>query len=157
MPLFSSTLLYVTAHLLCISSVTVGSGPSSTTYMEKIPIIDSEISLWTQESIHSSRYPFQFVLPSELPPSFYYSKVQSSGAIKYYVEVVGKRPGLCRFNRRIRKPFSVVPAASPNDIVNKTLLTSGWNKGWRSFTLEDRIRKWPWGGYSHIYAEVCRP
>ena len=74
--------------------------------------------------------------------------------MKYFIEVVGKRHGLLRVDRHLRKLFPVVPAASPDDIANKALLVGGWNQEWRSFKLEDRIRKWPWGGHSHVYAEV---
>ena len=142
--------------LSCISYITVSRGGSSWTYKEKIPLINSEIPLWTAGSSPPRRYPFQFVLPSKLPPSFHFSKGWSGGAIKYFVEVVGKRHGLFRSDRHIRKLFPVVPSASPNDISNKALLVGGWDQEWRSFKLEDRIRRWPWEGHSHVYAEVCR-
>ena len=128
---------------------------------ERISLINSKITLWAQGgSTVSSRYPFQFVLPSQLPPSFYHSSlhtdgvINTDGIIKYFTEVIGKR-GLFRFDHYIRQVFPVVPAASPSDISNKTLLVGGWNQSWESFEIENYVRTWPWEGYSYVYAEVC--
>ena len=126
---------------------------------EKISLIDSKVTLWARGSsssaVSSGRYPFQFVLPSQLPPSFYHSRVHLTDAsIKYFIKVIGKR-GLFRFDHYIRQVFPVVPAASPSDISNKALLVGGWNQSWESFKIENYIRTWPWESYSFVYAEVC--
>jgi hypothetical protein len=135
-----------------------------------IPLVNRLTTLWTLGSTISPpdsltpRFLFQFHLPSGLPPSFCprNSTLDAFGLIKYFIKVTGKRHG--RESRRIYKVFPVVSGASPDDISNKNLLMggwsqalslSGWNQGWNSFKLENRTRKWPWGDYSHVYAEVC--
>jgi hypothetical protein len=132
-------------------------GGSGTTHWETIPLINSEIPLRERGRSLLPRYPFQFVLPSALLPSFYHSNTNTNhteGAVKYYVEVVAKRNGLFWVCRN-RKVFPVVPEASPSDIRAKDLLKGGWRQGWNSIKLENRIRRWPRGGYSHVRADVC--
>src|ERR1700722_1816923 len=141
-----------------VSSIHQSMGGAGTTHWETIPLINSEIPLRERGRSLLPRYPFQFVLPSTLLPSFYHSSTNTNyteGAVKYFVEVVAKRDGLFRVYRNIRKVFPVVPAASQSDIRTKALLMGGWRQGWNSIKLENRIRRWPRGGYSHVLADVC--
>jgi hypothetical protein len=137
---------------------------SQTRHSEKIKLLSSEISLWSSETNRlnnaatttsgpSIRLPFHFNLRGSLPPSFV-TKSMHSGVVEYYIEVVADRPGIFHWNRRIRQPFLLVSQASPIDINNQVLLAQGRNSGWTSFKVDKRIRRWPWGDYSHVHAEV---
>ncbi|KAJ6588694.1 hypothetical protein B0H19DRAFT_1248312 [Mycena capillaripes] len=132
------------------------------THRETVPLLHSNQVLWTRGSAfpeagsHVISCPFQFQLPENLPPSFYCDAYSSGGAISYSLEVVGDRPGIFRLNRRIRRVFSVVTAASQAQLITKESLRQDWIGGlWRYFKQEKQLRQGVWGEYSRAYATVC--
>ncbi|KAJ6524422.1 hypothetical protein DFH09DRAFT_1286365 [Mycena vulgaris] len=121
-------------------------------------------SLWTPGSVlleAGSKVlgcPFQFQLPENfkfaplLSLLFFRSKVPHSGAISYSLEVVAERRGRFRANHQIRRLISVVPAASPDQLLVKEALREGWTGQWRDITQEKKLRQGIWGDYSHSRA-----
>jgi hypothetical protein len=94
-------------------------------------------------------------LPENLPPSFHCDAHSRGGAISYSLEVVGDRPGIFRTNRRIRRVFSVVPAASQNQLLYKESLRQGWIGAWKDIKQAEQLRQGIWGEYSRAHVTVC--
>ncbi|KAF7344477.1 Arrestin-N domain-containing protein [Mycena sanguinolenta] len=134
--------------------ITTQNGQNSTTYGETIPLLHSNKVLWTPGSAfpppdsHIVSLAFQFQLPANLPPSFHCAARGRGGAISYSLEVVGDRPGIFRTNRRIRRVFSVVPAASQNQLRINDSLRQGWLGPWRDIKRNEQLRQGIWGEYS---------
>ncbi|KAJ7496759.1 hypothetical protein FB451DRAFT_1208704 [Mycena latifolia] len=145
------------------TKITTQNGQTRITHTSNVPLIRSNISLWTQGTAfpepgsHVLTCPFRFQLPENLPPSFHCSAHSSGGAISYSLEVVGDRPGLFRSNRRIRRLISVVPAASQSQLLAKESLTQGWMGQWRDIKQDDKLRTGIWGDYSHAHATLSIP
>ncbi|KAF8150449.1 hypothetical protein K438DRAFT_1988410 [Mycena galopus ATCC 62051] len=97
---------------------------------------------------HILPLPFQFLLPTNLPPSFHCAAYHRSATISYAIEVTGERAGFYRINRRIRRLISVVPAASQSQLIIQESLRQGWNGPWKDFTQEEKLRQGIWGDYS---------
>lgn len=142
--------------------VTVNSGDDSITHRETVPLVQSDLTLWTQGAAsrearsHVLSCPFRFQLPKNLPPSFY-GFAHCSGTISYWLEVVGDRPGLFRSDRRIRRHISVLPAASQDQLIVTKALRQGWMGQWRNFNQSDKLRTGLWGDYSHAHAILSLP
>ncbi|KAJ7496776.1 hypothetical protein FB451DRAFT_1208747 [Mycena latifolia] len=130
---------------------------------QTVELMKSDKLLWNRGSAfpepgsHVLVLPFQFTLPDDLPPSFHLSGHRHEAVISYAIEVVGNRPGRLRRDRRIHKILTVLPAASPAQIVAKTALRQGWGGPWRTFFLEQKIRQGIWGDHSHVRVEVKMP
>jgi hypothetical protein len=121
----------------------------------------TERILWTAGSLlrvpesQQLRLPFRIMLPLNLPPSFYYVGVNSHAHISYSIEVVGQRSGFFHRNRHIRRPFPIVPAATPSQVESKSLLLSGpWKGQWRAVGQEKSIRQGLWGQTALVDALV---
>jgi hypothetical protein len=138
-------------------------GNSSVTYREIIPLVREDTVLWTQGGTYPSpgthvlELPFVFVLPRTLPPSFHCARNQVSASVSYSIEVVGDRPGLFRFNRRLGLVFPVVPRASREQVDTRLRLNAGWDGPWREAIAQDNVRPHPWGSYGHIMATLELP
>jgi len=136
---------------------------SDTKHERTIVLINSATLLWERGTAfpdpgsHVLMLPFDFKLPDNLPPSFHLSVLHHEAVISYTLEVVGSRPGLLRRDHLIRKIFSVLPAASPAQILAKRDLKRGWDGDWRSISLEQKMRYGIWGDYSRARAEVKIP
>ncbi|KAJ7496742.1 hypothetical protein FB451DRAFT_1074841 [Mycena latifolia] len=145
------------------TKITTQNGQTRITHTSNVPLIRSNISLWTQGTAspelgsHVLSCPFRFQLPENLPPSFYCSAHSSGGAINYSLEVVGDRPGLFRSNRRVRRLISVVPAASQSQLLTKESLMQGWMGQWRDIKQDSKLRTGIWGDYSHAHATLSIP
>ncbi|KAJ7647811.1 hypothetical protein FB45DRAFT_894523 [Roridomyces roridus] len=135
---------------------------STIPHRETIPLIHADQLIWTRGSSfpepgsHVLSCPFQFKLPENLPPSFECHAYHRSGTISYSLEVVGER-GLFRFNRRIYQVFSVLPAASQDQVLVAESLRQGWDGQWADVKAEERLRQGIWGGYSHAYFTISLP
>ncbi|KAJ7647810.1 hypothetical protein FB45DRAFT_894518 [Roridomyces roridus] len=146
-----------------VTRIQVQNGQNTVTHTETIPLIHANQLLWTQGSSfpepgsHVLSCPFQFKLPDNLPPSFQCRANNRRGAISYSLEVVGDRPGLFRFNRRIYQLFSVLPAASRNQMVVAESLRQGWAGQWADVKANEKLRQGIWGDYSHAYATISFP
>lgn len=120
-------------------------------------------TLWTRGSAyppagqHILRLAFRFKLPDDLPPTSYYSNAFSaSGHITYTLEIIGVRSGTFQPNRRISRPFTVVPP----DLIGigyRAALQAGFSDEWVLFSKEVDMRKSFWGDYSKARAELRLP
>ncbi|KAJ7104549.1 hypothetical protein C8R43DRAFT_1140986 [Mycena crocata] len=135
--------------------ITTSSGDSCTDHKDTVILFHTDLVLWDQGTAypepgsHIISCPFEFTLPQNLPPSFECWAYHRHASVGYSLEVVGDRPGLFRLNHRIRRLISVVPSASPAQLLAKETLMQGWNGPWRDFTAEKKMRKRIWGEYSH--------
>ncbi|KAJ7640789.1 hypothetical protein DFH06DRAFT_1334510 [Mycena polygramma] len=143
--------------------ITTQNGQTRITHRQTVPLVHSDLLLWTQGAAfpapgsHVLSLPFQFHLPANLPPSFHCDAHSRGGAISYSLEVVGARPGLFRFNRRIGRVFSVLPAADQSQLLAKESLRQGWVGAWRDIERADQIRQGIWGEYSRTHATFSIP
>ncbi|KAJ7503134.1 hypothetical protein B0H11DRAFT_619688 [Mycena galericulata] len=144
------------------TTITTQNGQNRVTHREVVPLVRLDQSLWKQGSSfpepgsHIVSCPFQFKLPENLPPSFHCAQ-SSRGSISYSLEVVGDRPGLFRLNRRIRRLISVVPAASPAQMLVKESLRQGWTGNWKDIKAEEKLRQGIWGDYSNARVTLTLP
>lgn len=118
--------------------------------------------MWAKESGVSPppgsstlRIPFRLPLPNNLPPSCKIEPYSEKGAVGYYIEAVGKRPGL-RFNKKSTIPFAVLPSHSSGAQL-KEVLQQGWRGGWKSVQEQKEIRRGIWGEHSHVQMIVRKP
>ncbi|KAJ7270104.1 hypothetical protein B0H12DRAFT_1009112 [Mycena haematopus] len=101
--------------------------------------------------------PFSIQLPPNLPPSFHYSHSARTVAVSYSIEVVGSRHGLFHANRRVRKIFSVVPAANGYELNATAALRQGWNGPWKPYVNSRELRHGILGDYSEAKMELTLP
>ncbi|KAF7315033.1 Arrestin-N domain-containing protein [Mycena indigotica] len=118
--------------------------------------------LWDQSSAPQGlpsviQCPFQLPLPPNLPPSFHYSHSNHTVTVSYSIEVVGSRHGVFHANRRVRKIFSVVPAASPWELNTTAAIKQGWNGPWKPQTIKKEIRHGLFGDHSEATMELVLP
>jgi hypothetical protein len=57
-------------------------------------------------------------------------------------------------SRRIRRVFSVVPPASPSQLLAKESLRQGWAGPWKVWTRDAKVRRGIWGDYANVSATV---
>ena len=127
----------------------------------RVHLVKEGLSLWNSGTYPPAgsdtlEIPFAFRLPSTLPPSFEYGDSKKSlerVRLRYAVEVVGKRNGLLRPNRRIIKPFPVLPPLKSGAELREAL-KRGWEGPWRSYSDNKSIRKGIWGDYSDVTMTV---
>ncbi|KAJ7099487.1 hypothetical protein B0H15DRAFT_548865 [Mycena belliarum] len=130
---------------------------------QTVELIKSSKTLWDRGTAfpdpgsHVLDLPFQFKLPENLPPSFHICGCHHEAVIRYGIEVVGHRPGRLRKDRRIEKSLTVLPAASPAQVLAKRTLKQGWGGPWKTFFLDQKIRQGIWGDHSHVRIEVKMP
>ena len=103
---------------------------------------------------HVIRVPFSFVLPIDLPPSFFFKKGSTRGLTSYTVKLIMKRRGLLRLNKEIEVPFSVTSPSSPFDVDNKNALLSGWSGPMTLFRDQKQVRFGPFGQHSYVQVQV---
>ncbi|KAJ7760047.1 hypothetical protein B0H16DRAFT_1313180, partial [Mycena metata] len=127
-------------------------------------LVHEKQSLWTAGSAfpkagsQSLSCHFQFQLPEILPPSFHSSVLDANvGAISYSLEAVAERHGQFRANHQVRRLFSVIPAASSDQLRVKESLRDGWTGQWREIIQERKMRNRMWGDYSHVHAILSIP
>ncbi|KAJ6495360.1 hypothetical protein C8R45DRAFT_1133836 [Mycena sanguinolenta] len=140
------------------------SGEDRVLEQQTVPLCSSSQPLWSSKSAPSDAgvvsYPFQFTLPENLPPSFCYGTRKYSptpATITYSLEIVGVRPGAFHRNRRIRRVFLVMPAASESQLLASESLRQGWEGPWKVTTKDAKMRQGIWGDYSHVYATLSLP
>ncbi|KAF7333460.1 Arrestin-N domain-containing protein [Mycena venus] len=132
--------------------------------INSVTLIREKQSLWTA----GSAFPepgsqilschFQFQLPETLPPSFHSSDSSfHAGVISYSLEAVAEKHGRFRANHQVRRLFSVVPAASSDQLLAKESLRDGWTGKWRGIKQEKKMRNGIWGDYSHAHAILSIP
>ncbi|KAJ7503089.1 hypothetical protein B0H11DRAFT_1711894 [Mycena galericulata] len=135
---------------------------SHTTNERTIEVINSTKLLWErgmafpEPGSHVLSLPFQFELPANIPPSFHLSVHDREATISYAIDVLGTRPGRLRKNRRIQQVFTVLPAASPAQLLVKKTLKQGWGGPWKTVFFEQKVRHGIWGDYGHARAEASK-
>jgi hypothetical protein len=128
---------------------------------EEAFLINSSATLWTEGDDLASPdtfkriFPFQFDLPSHLPPSFKAASARQIGDITYYIQLISVRSNTFKKTRCARKIFCVIPATTSKNVYYKSLLLDEWKHGLQSLKVENQIRRWPWEDYSHVQAEAC--
>ncbi|KAI1797266.1 hypothetical protein LXA43DRAFT_969255 [Ganoderma leucocontextum] len=116
------------------------------------------VTLWVREraarpaSGDVMNIPFELKLPEDAPPSFGFESYMNNAHVRYAVEVVGVGSATFAVNSRTKFPVVVVP----NDPVcngTRAQLKLGWPNAWGRLKIEDKVRKYPWGEYSHVRME----
>ena len=98
--------------------------------------------------------PFEFALPPDAPPSFAFSTVLNVAHVRYVLEVTGVRSGPFALDQVVRVPLVVIPP-DPLGAAVRSPLKLGWQDGWGRLRAEREMRRYPWGAYSRVKAEVC--
>jgi hypothetical protein len=128
---------------------------------ETVSVLRVDQQIWdhfnSQQGGEILSCPFSIPLPPNLPPSFHYSHRTRTVVISYSIEVVGSRRGLFHANRRVRKIFSVVPAASPDELRATAALRQGWNGPWKPIVNNRELRYGILGDYSEAKIELTLP
>lgn len=124
-----------------------------------LQLVRADQTIWDQfnapQGAQVFSCPFQLQLPPNLPPSFHYSHMNRKVAISYSLEIVGSRHGLFHANRRIRKIFSVVPAATGYELnANAALRQGPWGGPWKPISYSREIRHGIFGDHSQAKMEV---
>lgn len=129
----------------------------------QVPLIHENISLWEQ-GVGTSSYPspgsdilirpFSFKLPSTLLPSCEYGGLNTYVCnVRYFVQVVGRRPGKLKLNERHLVAFPVLPALASGAKLRETF-QQGWRGPWRATAQEKNVRRGIWGDHSHVKVTV---
>lgn len=127
--------------------------------VQRIEVARENVSVWTKGTAYPEqgsevlRLPFQLQLPVDVQPSCQFSGVYKKAYVAYFLEVVGVRTGVLSANRRVMRPFAVVP----NDISGANLrcsLQSGWTGAYDTLERFEKIRRGLWGGYADVEMEV---
>ncbi|KAJ7125251.1 hypothetical protein C8R44DRAFT_782703 [Mycena epipterygia] len=128
---------------------------------QTVELLRVDQTIWEQFNIPQGAQvlacPFQLQLPETLPPSFHHAHFNRKVAISYSLEVVGTRHGLFHGNRRIRKIFSVVPAASGPELDASATLRQGWGGPWKPVANNREIRHGLFGDHSQAKIEIVLP
>ncbi|KZT12732.1 uncharacterized protein LAESUDRAFT_639836, partial [Laetiporus sulphureus 93-53] len=125
-------------------------------------LLSSRECLWTRGIVypspgtHSLTMPFSLELPESVPPSFDISYPGVDATIRYFVEIIGVRPGALRTNFRSQHPLAVV-SPDPVGAQVRTGLRSGWNGPWKVITENKRIRRGFWGEFADVSVELAFP
>ncbi|KAJ6497516.1 hypothetical protein C8R45DRAFT_129444 [Mycena sanguinolenta] len=139
-------------------------GPKNETHYktETVNLLRIDQQIWDQfspqQGADTISCPFSIQLPWTLPPSFHYAHSTRTVVISYSIEVVGSRHGLFHANRRVRKIFSVVPAATGPELNATAALRQGWNGPWKSYVNTIELRHGVlFGDYSEAKMEITLP
>ncbi|KAI0087767.1 hypothetical protein BDY19DRAFT_994662 [Irpex rosettiformis] len=136
--------------------------PYYRTESQSVDLIRDDIVLWDQNSGIAPppdspilRLPFRIQLPEDLPPSCDIGSYSKYGKVGYYLEAVGKRPGL-HFNKKDLVPFPLLPSSSLGAQL-KDVLEQGWHGPWKIFDQGDEIRRGIWGEHAHVKVTLALP
>ncbi|KAJ6622101.1 hypothetical protein B0H10DRAFT_2344521 [Mycena sp. CBHHK59/15] len=137
-------------------------GENETHYQtQTVEVLRLDQTIWDQfntpQGAQMLACPFRLQLPQNLPPSFHASHFNRTVAISYSIEVVGSRHGLFHSNRRIRKMFSVVPAATAWELNANASLRQGWGGPWKPIATNREIRHGIFGDHSQAKIELVLP
>ncbi|KAI0087523.1 hypothetical protein BDY19DRAFT_954117 [Irpex rosettiformis] len=139
-------------------------GEGADVRQQRVHLAMANISLWTMgNGVYPPpdsdvlKIPFTFTLPTQLYPSCEYGNYHAKFArIRYFVETVGKRPGIWRFNKRLVRAFPVLP---PSDLGAelREAFQRGWQGPWCKTVKENDIRRGVWGEHSHVQMMLTLP
>ena len=157
---FASPILSILSRTLTLCSfsyrrITRHIGDSTVTVKSKVELIKDTTLLWQNGSLYPLpgedviKLPFSFYLPSELLPSCEYKTMHKYGVVAYSVEVVGDRPGILQFRKKIMRPLPILPHSSAGATL-RNALRIGWTGEMRTWRVEKKIRKGIWGDFSSV-------
>ncbi|KAK7039610.1 arrestin-N domain-containing protein [Favolaschia claudopus] len=142
-------------------------GPVIVHHKETVHLFDSPSqTLWSSKATQPDvscdilSCPFRFTLPSSLPPSFTCgNSTPPDATVRYSLQAVGARSGTLQRNRRFKRVFLVMPAASERQMLEAEGLRQGWvgNGGWKHCQQDEKIRQGIWGEYSGVHASLSLP
>jgi hypothetical protein len=121
------------------------------------PLVRDEVTLWNNQQQDSGilELPFEFTLPTDLPPAFHaHQDHWYKATISYAVQVVAERHGLLRFNRRIGQTFPVLPLATDGQADIATRLSQGWDGDLKTSEKTELVRKGLWGDHAKVEGQV---
>jgi hypothetical protein len=146
--------------IFSLRQITRSVGQTTQTRNQRVYLVRDNVSLWQQgNGVYPDpgsdilKLPFTFELPPYLLPSCEYRKYPDRGNIQYFIQVVGQRPGLFQFNRRLLTPFPLLPPLSSGARI-RAALRQGWQGPWQTLTAEKDIRRGIWGDHSHVKMAV---
>ncbi|PSR70565.1 hypothetical protein PHLCEN_2v13604 [Hermanssonia centrifuga] len=154
--------VYVKLEGTISTRITRSRGNTSNTSRQTVHLYDQKIPVWSRGTAypppdtHILTIPFRFTLPSKLPPSCEFDTLDRGGRVEYSIQVVGVRPGKFQINRRILRPFVVVPPHPKGAAVGQAL-RAGWAGGWRSIMETKPVRRGIWGEYSNVKWTITVP
>ncbi|KAI0683446.1 hypothetical protein BC835DRAFT_1423249 [Cytidiella melzeri] len=138
-------------------------GQNTSTRSHRIWLAHENVSLWRQgngvyppSGNNTLKLPFTFTLPSELIPSCEFNVYRKRGSVRYFIQVVGQRPGIWRFNERHLTPFMLLPPL-PAGAELREAIRRGWQGPWTTITEEKDIRRGIWGERSHVKTILVIP
>ncbi|KAI0345946.1 hypothetical protein BDW22DRAFT_1353585 [Trametopsis cervina] len=143
------------------STVSYDGRTQNPTETQEITLIQEDVTVWHRGGAAPAsdtplvRFPFAFVLPPNLPPSCDLGSSAKKGRVGYYVEAVGKRPGL-HFNKHALAPFAVLPALDEGAQLADAL-RAGWQGPWSAVEQEKEIRRGLWGEHAHVKIILALP
>ncbi|KAL4247580.1 Arrestin domain-containing protein [Abortiporus biennis] len=126
-------------------------------------LVKQNVSIWSRGQVyppsgsHTLIIPFEFQLPSYLPPSCHFENNKHCGMVGYVVEVVGVRSGMFKLNRRLTRPISLVPPDPIGAQIRHVLQMGDWGGSWTMVKKQDNIRRGLWGPLSHVMMEFQYP
>ncbi|KAI0783740.1 hypothetical protein C8Q75DRAFT_725345 [Abortiporus biennis] len=126
-------------------------------------LVRQNVSIWSRGQVyppsgsHTLIIPFEFQLPSYLPPSCHFENNKHCGMVGYVVEVVGVRSGMFKLNRRLTRPISLVPPDPIGAQIRHVLQMGDWGGSWTTVKKQDNIRRGLWGPLSHVMMEFQYP
>ena len=135
-------------------------GQTYQVHTQRIEVARENVSIWTKGTAYPPngsevlRIPFTLQLPLDVQPSCQYSGVYKKANVAYFIEVVGVRPGFLTSNRRVMRPFAVVPN-DPTGLSLRETLQAGWTGKRDTTRRTGSIRRGIWGGYADVKMEVC--
>ncbi|KAL6306459.1 hypothetical protein BKA93DRAFT_729648 [Sparassis latifolia] len=142
-------------HVKLSGSVKTNIYRNNTMIRESVHLLREDRVLWRRGTAypppgsHTLSFPFEFALPTHLPPSFHFNGFNVGGSVSYELEVVGVRRGTFHWNRRMQVPLAVVPCDTTGHSL-RTAVQNGWRGAWATLTREERVRKGVWGDHAHV-------
>ena len=124
----------------------------------KVKLVRERVSLWNRDSgtwqtgQNILRYPFRFILPESVLPTYEYKNPFERGAVHYAVQVVCTRSRL-HFNKKATSYFPVLPQDSAGAGLREQLL-AGWKGSTTTSEVTKQIRKGIWGDHSTVVMRV---
>jgi hypothetical protein len=123
------------------------------------PVVSSETVLWQKDSypepgVHIIRCPFTFYVPTDAPGSLFLGQPSAHANVSYGLEVIARRPGTFKRNRRVGTMFPVQHLANEEQVLNAHRLRHGWEGPWKIVEKRTTIRRTFLGKYCDVQAQV---
>jgi hypothetical protein len=128
-------------------------------YRTRNLFLQEDQSLWHAESHKEPLngvvfFPFAFVLPKDIPSSFYAGDKECKGVISYAIEVVAERLNTFKRNERVGQVFPVVTPADDSQLLEAQKLGGGWDGAMTASSASHHIKKMFWSQFPIAEAHV---